>query len=64
MPTDRELIDALCLTEVGWSTEAQGKRFRAAQDVLREHVRALRTFEQENAILAEAEAIRERRKQP
>lgn len=64
MPTDRELIDALCVSEIGWRSENEGKRFRAAQDLLRTYVGRMRTREQEDAILAEAEAIRMRRAAP
>jgi hypothetical protein len=63
MPTDREIIDALCLVEIGWSTEHEGRAFREACALLREHGRSIRTKQQEDAILAEADAIRARRDQ-
>jgi hypothetical protein len=35
--TDRELIDALCIVNAGFRTEAQGVAYHKAQDLIREH---------------------------
>lgn len=64
MPTDRELIDALCFLHAGWRGQGDCPEFRAYQAARRlvsEHARSVRSLEDENAILAEAEAIRARR---
>jgi len=64
MPTDRELIDALCFIEAGWRGQGDCPEFRAynaARKLIADHTRTVRSKQDEDAILAEADAIRARR---
>ena len=62
-PVDR-LIGALCMMEAGWTGEGGGashKAYLEARQLILERAALERTRSEEDAILAAADAIRERR---